>query len=184
MDLLIIIGSVILLIIVVSIAIFAFIALDLMSYTARDSKSLSPSGNTKGNALVVYSPGFSGAARKAANDIADDIKSKGYKVDLAGVRSKTAANTSNYDIIIAGGPMYWGKVSKSIDTYLKSLKAAEDVKIGVFGTTGSPEFHDEDIASLEKQVTSSINRKTVTKTLRSGEATKNDCMDFISAVMQ
>ena len=186
MDLLIIIGLVILLIIVASIAAFAFITLDLMSYTATGSKTLSPARSPKGNALVVYGPGLSGAAKKAANDIAEDIKSKGYKVDLAGVRSKTAANISDYNIIIAGGPMYWGKVSSSIDKYLKTLKLPEDTKIGVFGTTGSAELHKEDMASLEKQVTSNLsdNKSAVTKTLRSGEANKKDCMDFVSALVQ
>lgn len=184
MDLLIIVGLAILLIIVVSIALFAFIALDLMSYTATGSKTLSPARTTNGNALVIYDPGLSGAAKKAANDIAEDLKSKGYKVDLAGVRSKTATNTGDYDIIIAGGPMYWGKVSKSVDAYLKSLKVPEDVKIGVFGTTGSPEFHDEDIKSFKKQVTMNLNRTAVTKTLRSGEATRTDGIDLISAVTQ
>ena len=109
MDLLIIVGLVIVLIIVASIAAFAFITLDLMSYTATGSKTLSLARSPKGNALVVYGPGLSGAAKKAANDIAEDIKFKGYKVDLAGVRSKTAANISDYNIIIAGGPMYWEK---------------------------------------------------------------------------
>jgi flavorubredoxin len=185
MDILTIIGLVIGLIIVVAIVAMAFIAFDLMSYTATGSETLNPAGNSKGNALVVYDPGLSGAGKKAAMDIAEDLKSKGYKVDLAGVRSKTAVSKLDYDIIIAGGPMYWGKVSKSIDTYLKTLKLPENVKIGVFGTTGSVEFHDEDIASLEKQVASNLSdSKAVTKTLRSGEANKKDCEDFVFTVTQ
>jgi menaquinone-dependent protoporphyrinogen IX oxidase len=184
MDLIIIVGLVIVLIIVVLFAAWSLIALDIMSYTATGSETLIPAKNSKGNALVVYNPGLSGAAKKSANDIAAELKSKGYKVDLAGVKSKIAANTSDYNIIIAGGPMYWGKVSKSIDTYLKTLKLPEDVKIGVFATTGSVEFHDEDIASLEKQVASNLKKEAVTKTLRSGEANKKDCEDFVFTVTQ
>lgn len=183
MDILTIVGLIIGLIIIVSIGLYAVIALNIMSYMATGSKTLSPEGTAKGKALVVYDPGLSGAAKKAADDIAGDIKSKGYKVDLAGVRSKTAADTSGYDIIIAGGPMYWGKVSKSVDTYLKSLKVPGDVKIGVFGTTGSSEFHEEDINSFGNQV-ADLNRKVVIKTLRSGEATKKDIMDFVSVVVK
>ncbi len=184
MDLLTIIGLVIGLIIVVVIVAMAFIVLDLVSYIARGSRTLSPAGTAQGNALISYSPGLSGAAKKAANVIAEDLKSRDYKVDLAGVKSKNAANTSDYAIIIAGGPMYWGKISKSVDTYLKTLKVSEDVKIGVFATTGSAEFHSEDIASLEKQVASDLNRKAVTKTLRIGEANKKDCTNFVFALMQ
>lgn len=184
MDILFIIGLIIGLIIVVSIGLYAVIALNIMSYTATGGKTLSPVGEANGKALVVYDPGLSRAAKKAANDIAEDLKSKGYEVDLAGVKSKTAASAEDYDVIIAGGPMYWGKVSSSIDTYLKTLNVSESVKIGVFGTTGSSEFHEEDMKSFEKQVTSKLNRKAVIKTLRSGEANKKDCMDFVSAVMQ
>lgn len=164
MDLLIIVGSIIVLIIVISILSYGFIALDLMSYTATSSKTLSPSRTPKGNALVVYTPGLSGAAKKAANDIAEEIKSKDYKVDLAGVKSKTASNTADYDIIIAGGPVYWGKVSTSIDKYLKTIKPVEGAKIGVFGTTGSSELHEEDMASLERQVASNLNKEAVVNT--------------------
>ncbi|MGF7118600.1 flavodoxin family protein [Methanobacterium oryzae] len=183
MDLLIIVGLIIVLLIVISLISYGFIALDLMSYTATSSKTLIPSGTQKGNALVVYNPGLSGAAKKAANDIAEEIKSREYKVDLAGVRSKTASNTADYDIIIAGGPMYWGKVSSSIDKYLKTIKPAKNAKIGVFGTTGSAELHEGDMASLEKQVTSNLNKEAIAKTLRSGEANKIDCKDFVSAVI-
>jgi menaquinone-dependent protoporphyrinogen IX oxidase len=183
MDLIIIVGLVIVLIIVVSIILLSFIVLDLISYTATGSETLSPARSSKGNAMIVYNPGLSGAAKKAANDIAEELKSKGYKVDLAGVKSKIAANTSDYNIIIAGGPMYWGKVSSSIDSYLKTLKLPKDVKIGVFGTTGSVELNNEDIASLEKQVASTLKKEAVTKTLRSGEANKKDCEDFVSAVI-
>lgn len=183
MNILIIIGLIIGLIIIIAIVAMAFIAFDLMSYAATGSETLNPAGSPKGNALIVYSPGLSGAGKEAAGDIAEDLKSKGYKVDLAGVRSKTAANTSGYDIIIAGGPMYWGKVSKSVDTYMKTLNVPENVKVGVFGTTGSTELHNEDIESLEKQVSTNINRKAAIKTLRSGEATKKDIMDFDSAII-
>jgi menaquinone-dependent protoporphyrinogen IX oxidase len=186
MDLIIIVGSVIVLIIVVLIAAWGFINLDIISYTAICSKTLNPNGSLKGNARIVYNPGLSGAAMKAANDIAEDIKTKGYKVDLSGVRSKNTAKTSEYDIIIAGGPMYWGKVSNSIDKYLKNIKLPKDTELGVFATTGSTELHNDDIASLEKQVASNLseNKKAVTKTLRSGEINKKDCIDFVSAVMQ
>lgn len=185
MDILVIVGIVIGSIIVVSIGLYAFIALNLMSYTATGSETLNPVETVKGKALVVYDPGLSGAAKKAANDIAEDLESKGYEVDIAGVRSKTAANAQDYDIIIAGGPIYWGKVSNSIDKYIKTIKVPENVKIGVFGTTGSSKLHNEDIESLEKQVALSLSdSKAITKTLRSGEANKKDCLDFVSGLVQ
>jgi hypothetical protein len=189
MDLISIVGLVIGLIIVVLIAVWAFIARDLMSYTTTGSETLSPAGETRENALVVYSPGISGAAKNAAVDMAKDLKSRGYKVDLAGVRSKTANNTSSYDIIIAGGPMYFGKVSSSIDSYLKKLELKKEVRLGVFGTTGSEQLVNDDYITLGKQVESSssgdsLNKKMVIKLIRSGKESTKDCKDFISEMLQ
>lgn len=118
--------------------------------------------------------------------IANNLKSNGFNVDLAGVRSARGINTSGYDVIIVGGPMYFGKVSSSIEAYLKTLKLPEDAKLGIFTTTGSSEFNKDHMQSLDKQVTS-LQRdfsKAVTKTLRSGAATYNDCKDIIFQLLK
>jgi hypothetical protein len=64
-------------------AVFAAFALDLASYTATSSETLKHTGTSIGQALVVYDPGFSGAAKQAASKIAEDLQAKGYTVDLA-----------------------------------------------------------------------------------------------------
>ncbi len=184
-----VVAGIILVVAVAAIAAGVLFCGDVMSYTAPGSKTLSPAGASAGKALVVYNPGLSGAAKGAAERIASDLQSKGYTVNLAGIKSADAANISGYDVIIAGGPMYWGLVSNSVDAYLKGLKPQKDVALGVFGTTGSPEFHDSDIASFGKQVAACpcsdmLNKTAVTKTIRSGDAANTDCADFISAVLQ
>jgi len=161
---------------------------DVMSYTDTGSQTLSPSGAFAGNALVVYNPGLSGAAKSAAREIADDLQAKGYTVTLGGIKSQAAANTSGYDVVIAGGPLYFGRVSNSVDSYLKALKPQKNVAVGVFGTTGSPQFHDEDIATFGEQVTTdlggiTLDKKAATKTIRSGDAANTDCSDLISAMV-
>lgn len=172
------------LIIVGAIAGIGIIYSGLTGYIATGAESFSLTGAIKGNALVVYDPGFTGAAKNAATEIADSLKSKGYKVELAGVSSAAASNTSNYDIIMVGGPMYYGKVSNSVDKYLKNLNASKNAKIGVFGTTGSSEFHDEDIKSFGEQVASNFNRDAIIKTLRNGNFTSIDCEDLISTLLK
>lgn len=162
---------------------------DIMSYTDTGSKVLNPAGAPVGKALVVYNPGVSGAAKNAAATIAGDLQSKGYTVDLAGVRSTAAANISGYDVVIAGGPMYFGRVSNSVDAYLTALKPQKDVALGVFGTTGSAQFNDGDIASFGTQVASdlgngTLNKTVPTKTIRSGDAGNTDCSDLVSTVLQ
>lgn len=184
MDLISIVGIGIGLIVVGTIAGAGIICSGLTGHIATGAESFSPTGTIKGNALVVYDPGVTGAAKNASIEIANDLKSKGYNVTVAGVSSSTAANTSGYNVIIVGGPMYFGKVSNSIDKYLKTLNVPQNVKIGVFGTTGSSEFHDEDIKSFGEQVTLNLNREAVIKTLRNGNSTSIDCTDIVSSLLK
>lgn len=184
-----IVGLIIVLIFIVVIAGVGVITLDVMSYTATGSETMSPTGTPVGHALVVYNPGVSGEAKSAAVKIASDLRTKGYKIELAGVRSATAANTSGYDIIIAGGPDYFSKVSSSVEAYLKAITLQKDVKLGVFATTGSSQFNNNDIASLRKQVTSLLgnspqSKNVVIKEIRSGDASNTDCADLVSAMLQ
>lgn len=157
---------------------------DVMSLTDKSSKVLDPVGTSVGKALVVYNPGVSGAAKKAAAEIAGDLQSKGYTVTLGGIKSPAAANISGYDVVIAGGPMYWGRVSNSVDSYLKALKPQQGVSVGVFGTTGFSQFNDSDIKTFGEQVTTDLgSTMAATKTIRSGDAANTDCSDFVSAVV-
>lgn len=187
MDLISIVGLTIGLIVVVVITSVTLINFDLMSYTATGIETLSPAGTSSGHALVVYNPGVTGAAKNAATGIANNLKSQGYNVTLAGVRNAAATSTSDYDIIIAGGPMYFGKVSRSIETYLKTLTPQNDTKLGVFATTGSSDFIIEDMASLENQVASLQSGKKVTiKLIRDRDEKKatEDCEGLVSAMIQ
>jgi len=184
MDILSIIGIIIGLIILFLIISVVTLQLDLASYTATGAETLTPSGTSVENALVIYSPGVTGAAKKAATEIANDLKSKGYNVTLAGVRNSAAKTTSDYDIIITGGPMYFGKVSSSIDGYLKTLKVPENVKLGVFGTTGTDDVVQENTDSLKAQVASFQSGNVTIKTIRdSAENVAQDCQDLVSALV-
>jgi hypothetical protein len=153
-----------------------------MSYGANGSETLNPADTCIGRALVVYAPGVSGSVARAATRIADDLQAKGYLVELAGVRSGTAGNPSGYDVIVAGGPMYFGAVSGSIDGYLKTLPS--NVKLGVFATTGSSNYVESDFASLVEQVASDThNEKVAVKLILDGNET-GDCADLVSTLMQ
>lgn len=111
-----------------------FVTYDVMSYTATSSEKLNPAGTEVGKALVVYDPGISGQAKNAAEEIAKNLQQKGYTVELAGISNTEAKNTSRYDIIIVGGPIYAGKASKSVESYLSDLKPSSGAKVAVFAT--------------------------------------------------
>ncbi len=177
------IGMVVLVVIVVLVvSVFAAFAFDFSSYGAIDTKTLNPASTSHGRALVVYDPGFSGAAKQDATKIADYLQANGYTVDLAGVRSRIASKISDYSIIVAGGPMYWGQVSSSIDGYLKTTPS--NTKIGVFGSTGSSTFSESDYTSFVNQVMSAThNENAAIKLIRDDNET-NDCTDLVSTLMQ
>ena len=188
-NILIIAGAGIALLVLAVIVIITAVVTDVMSFTARGSTTMSPTGTSAGSALVIYSPGFTGAAKSAAATIAGDLQSKGYTVRLAGIKSADMSNVSGYDVIVTGGPMYWGQVSSSVNAYLKGLQPQKNVKLAVFAMTGWTEFNDQDIASFGKQAAAlsysgMLDKAAVTKTIRSGAAGNTDCSDFISAVLQ
>jgi len=177
-----IIGIAVLVVVVSTVSVFTVINFDLTSYGATGSETLNPAGDSIGRALVVYAPGFSGAAKQAATTIADGLLARGYTVILAGVRSEMAGDKSGYDIIVVGGPMYWGRVSNSIDGYLKALP--NNVKLGVFGTTGSSNYAESDFTSLEEQVASATQNENVAIKLILDGNEANDCADLVSTLTQ
>lgn len=120
--------------IVIAFGAMGFVMYDVMSYTATDSQKLNPAGTEVGKALVVYDPGLSGQAEDAAREIANDLKEKGYTVDLVGISNENAKNTSQYNIIVVGGPIYAGNAIKSVQSYLSNLKPPENAKVAVFAT--------------------------------------------------
>lgn len=174
-------------IVILLVSAVAAITLDAASITATGNQTLNPNGTQVGRALVVYNPGFSGAAKNAAEKIAGDLQSKGYAVDLAGVRSTTAGNASNYDIVVAGGPMYFGKATSSIEGYLNSLTLTAQTRLGVFVTTGSSQFVNSDFESLQQQVTAATSNShsgnVAVKMVLDGNETQN-CADLVSALLQ
>ena len=78
--------------------------------------------------------------------------------------------------------MYWGKVSSSIDGYLKTL--SNNVKLGVFATTGSSNYVESDFVSLVEQVASDTHNENVAiKFILNGNET-NNCADLVSILVQ
>ena len=177
-------GLVFAFIVILLVAAVAAIAVDAASLTATDSQTLSPDNASIGKALVVYNPAFSGSAKTAAEKIATALQTEGYTVDLAGVKSGTAADPSSYDIVIVGGPMYWGQATSSIDSYLKSAALSTQTKLGVYVTTGSSQFVQGDFDSLQQQVkTDTNNHPAALQMVLDGNQTQNTA-DLVSALTQ
>jgi flavorubredoxin len=163
-----------------------FVFADLISYTATGVEIRTPMGVLVGKALVVYNPGLSGAASNAASKIANGLKSNGYEVTLAGVRSAAAANTTGFNVIVVGGPIYAGKPTGSIQAYLNSLNPPANASVGVFGIgqgpadSTDPHVVASEVAPLPSG--STVTLKTVMK-IATSENLDNRCSEFVTALL-
>jgi flavorubredoxin len=155
-----IILAVIAALIIITAAFGAIIFLDIAAYTATGSQTLTPTGTLTGKALVVYDPGLSGFAKSVADKVANDLKTDGYTVTLAGIKSSVVSNTTDYGIVIVGGPIYAGSPTTSVKEYLSSLPAGHEsqgfgpyiiTRVGVFGS-GSGATTPSDVAMIRNSV--------------------------------
>lgn len=171
---------------IIGLVILTFLVLnfDLASMLATGSETYSPAGISVGRAIVVYSPGLSGAAKESAAKIAGVLTGKGYSVVLAGIKSSAASSSVDYDVVIVGGPVYWGKLSSSTSDYLGKLNLKSGAKFGIFGTTGSSQYQDADFKSVSAQVSSLRGGATPPiKLILKGEVDA-DCIALVSSILE
>jgi flavorubredoxin len=123
-------------IILAAIVIVAVVAWLIIIVRSRGSKTIKPDGTITGKALIVYDPGFTGGTKTAAFYMAEDLKSKGYEVKVAGLRSSDSSDVSGYNVLIVGSPTYGDNPTGPIKSYLNSLKPPENITIGVYSLGG------------------------------------------------
>ena len=138
-------------IVLVAFVSMGFIMYDIMSYTATGSQTLNPNGASVGNALVVYDPGITGTAKNVASVIANDLQAKGYTATIAGIKSSNVLNTTGYNVIVIGGPVYAGQPASSLQSYLSDINPPKEAKVGVF-TTGSVIANSNNTAFVKKEI--------------------------------
>jgi menaquinone-dependent protoporphyrinogen IX oxidase len=137
--------------IIILVAFGSIILLDIFAYTATGAQTLTPTGSSVGKAIVIYDPGMSGRAKGVADKVAGDLQEKGYTVTLAGVKSSTAGNTTGYNIIVVGGPVYAGALTSSTKDVLAKLVFDQGAKIGVYGS-GQGATSPQDIAQIKQSI--------------------------------
>jgi hypothetical protein len=146
-----IISAIFAVLIIIVAVVGAIFFLDLVAYTATGSKTMQPTVEPMGTALVLYDPGLTGASTRFANQVATDLLAKNMTVTLAGIKSSSAANTTGYDIIIIGGPIYAGGPTNSVKDALSNLKHDADTRVGVYGS-GQGSTTDSDVAQIKAAV--------------------------------
>lgn len=167
-------------IIIVVVAFAAIILLDVAAYTATGSQTLTPSGSSVGKAIVIYDPGLSGTAKGVADKVAVDLQTKSYTVTEAGVKSSAASNTTDYGIIVVGGPVYAGALTSSIKDNLNSITVTQGTKVGVFGS-GQGATTPEDIAQIKQSMPThtDLSNAIVVK-IGSSEDLESRAQDFVN----
>jgi menaquinone-dependent protoporphyrinogen IX oxidase len=174
------------LLIIVGIASFSIVVLDVAGSLATDTDQL-PNGAPIGQAIVVYDPGLTGGAKDLATKIGYKLQTEGYNVVLAGVKSSTAASITGYDLIVVGGPIYAGKPASTIQSYLNNLAPPANAKVGAFGI-GSVKIDDnnssavmQDVASLPSS--SPVTLNAVVKVV-SGDNVDAKCQTFVTNLLK
>lgn len=180
-------GLGIILVILIAIVSMGFVFYDVMSYTATSSEKLNPAGTEVGKALIVYDPGISSSSKDIAVVIAKQLQIKGYAVELAGISSTAAKNTSGYNIIVVGGPIYAGNASSSVQFFLKTLKPDSNTKIGVYAT-GSDGDILKNQTLLVKEVaplpeSSNLKIAAVTKVININQANQKSA-EFVNTLLK
>jgi flavodoxin len=152
-----IIGIGLIIVVLVAVAAVGFISYG-MGNRATVYETLNPNGVAVGTALVVYDPSITENTKNVATIIANDLQSRGYKVDLAGIKSKTAEKSSEYNIIVVGGSIYGGNSGAAVKSYIETLKTTSSTKIGVFAT-GDP--HTTDEAEIKNHIVPATGNSTL-----------------------
>jgi flavodoxin len=175
--------------VVVGFVLFAAIGLSLVfldtaGSMATSTQSFGPTGysvnSQAANATVIYDPGLTGATKGIAEKITTDLQAQGYWVDLAGIKSTTATgNLSQYQVIVVGGPIYGGKASSSVQSFLSSLKPANGTEIGVFGV-GMLSSSNDQVAPMPSDSTFTI-KETLKITTSQDAATMSN--EFVNQLL-
>jgi flavodoxin len=160
-------------IIIVVVAFAAIIFLDVAAYTATGSQTLTPTGASSGKALVIYDPGLSGTAKGVADKVASDLQTQGYAVTLAGIKSSVVTNTTDYGIVIVGGPIYAGSPTVSVKNFLNNLSPGHTsqgfgpyilTRVGVFGS-GQGATTPSDVAMIRSSVAALADNGTLSRAI-------------------
>jgi hypothetical protein len=165
---------------------FAVVFGDVAGNLATDTHPL-PNGAAIGKAIVVYDPGLSGGAKDVATKIGYNLQSAGYDVLLAGVKSSAASNLTGYSVIVVGGPIYGGKPSATVQTYLNSLNSPSDAKVGAFGF-GSIKIDNTNSTIVQQDVaplpaSSPVILNAVAKIV-SGDNIDTECQQFVADLLK
>ncbi|MDD2586964.1 MAG: flavodoxin family protein [Syntrophomonadaceae bacterium] len=85
--------------------------------------------------MIYYSQ--SGTTQKVAEHICKGLKSTGYQVDLCNLETEKAPDTTQYDLLGIGSPVYFFNPVSDIKRYINRLPQLNGMPAFVFGAYGT-----------------------------------------------
>ena len=169
-------GFAVVIVFLVVIVLSGMISAGVWSSFATGDEKMAAAATPIGKAMVVYDPGVTGTAKDTASKIAGDLLARGYEVDLAGIKSAAAANVSSYDVIVVGGPVYGGRASTPVQSYLGALAPPDNARVGAFAIGM---FNYE----LKQPFPAGV-ALDESMVLQQGNNVDAKCADFVAALLQ
>lgn len=116
-------------------------------------------GNGKKSALLVYSLSRGNGTEEMSKNIANTLSENNYTVTMNYPSEKLNYNLKDFDLIIFGTPVYAGKISSSLEKYIKSQNIKNE-NIILFVTGMLTDKHEEE-ETMKKWLDSSNSISTI-----------------------
>lgn len=92
------------------------------------------SSNSDKKALVIYQPSRTKLTSTMASSVAETLHKSGYEVTINYPSQGLKYDISKYDVLVFGTPIYAGKYSQVLESYMKAIKDFSNKKVMIFST--------------------------------------------------
>lgn len=130
-----------------SIILIVFLALNIWTNTILNKNHNSQEiiiGTGKKQALLIYQPSNGDTTKNIGQEIAEKLAQDGYTVTINMPSEKTNYNINNYDLLVFGSPVYFGKFSTPLKNFMTNEKI-ENKNTIIFITGKFTKEHKEEL---------------------------------------
>lgn len=101
------------------------------------------SSNSSKKALIIYQPSRTNLTSTMASSIAETLHKSGYEVTINYPSQELNYDISKYDVLVFGTPIYVGKYSQVLESYMRTIKDFSNKKVMIFATGGNNKITNE-----------------------------------------
>lgn len=134
------------------------------------------SSNSSKKALIIYQPSRTNLTSTMASSIAETLHKSGYEVTINYPSQELNYDISKYDVLVFGTPIYVGKYSQVLESYMRTIKDFSNKKVMIFSTGGDNKVTKE-VDPLVQMAKGAAKIKSIKllkgQTTRAADAIKN-----------